>query len=297
MRHQGTQQGSAVRDTPLSAHAGVAGTPARRVHGMCCSMLPDTWQQLTRNPGWRTAPTAAPQLQTGSRLHTPAERCPASLAALPGRRWCVPVLCLLLFAPAASVCACCCWPRPTCCHLALGARPLAHHRTPITAAHLLAHQRPQLVQVDDGAVVVVLLLVEVPHTNLQQRQQRARRTRQQCTRSHEEAVAPAPCCLPTALRVRRPRPDTLLPVLALLSRERAVEGPDLPAASSTCQPLPPATPHPPNPPPPLHPRRHAPCRRSQGGTCQTGCGGGAGHLRYRGRLGACGACQCVRGRH
>lgn len=34
--------------------------------------------------------------------------------------------------------------------------------------HLLAHQSPELVQVDDGAVVVVLLLVEVPHTNLQE---------------------------------------------------------------------------------------------------------------------------------
>jgi hypothetical protein len=33
-------------------------------------------------------------------------------------------------------------------------------------AHLLAHQCPQLVQIDDWAVVVVLLLVEVPHTNL-----------------------------------------------------------------------------------------------------------------------------------
>lgn len=41
----------------------------------------------------------------------------------------------------------------------------AHARR--SESHLLANQSPQLVQVDNGAVVVVLLLVEVPHTNLQ----------------------------------------------------------------------------------------------------------------------------------
>ena len=34
-------------------------------------------------------------------------------------------------------------------------------------SHLLAHQRPDLVQVDDGAVEVVLQLVEGAHANLE----------------------------------------------------------------------------------------------------------------------------------
>ena len=38
---------------------------------------------------------------------------------------------------------------------------------------LLTHERPELVEVDDGAVVVVLQLVEMAHANLKKRGNRA----------------------------------------------------------------------------------------------------------------------------
>lgn len=40
---------------------------------------------------------------------------------------------------------------------------------------------------------------------------------------------------------------------------------------------------------------NAPCRSNRGGTCPSGCGGGAAHRRYRGHRGACGASRCGRG--
>jgi hypothetical protein len=49
----------------------------------------------------------------------------------------------------------------------MGVVDIAHAAAALRcAAHLLANQRPQLVKVDNGAVVVVLQLVEVPHTDL-----------------------------------------------------------------------------------------------------------------------------------
>lgn len=47
---------------------------------------------------------------------------------------------------------------------------------------------------------------------------------------------------------------------------------------------------------PSHARHCAPCQSNPGDTCRTGCGGGAGHPRYRGRWGACGACPRGRAR-